>query len=258
MSTPSSALPHPSATSIFAALPQAKLSLDGHVDVLPLQIRAADSHGVRSSARILIDRRYAGRGYRTGSASTGDEEQRVTLVAVDGEAVVGTLSVGFDGEQGLLVDDLFKAEADAMRSQGRTLCEFTKLAMEVPKHAQRILAALFHLAFIHAHAIRGCSTLLIEVNPRHVRFYELKLGFKVAGPTRHNRRVDAPAVLMVLDLAYVHDQIRRLAGKPPEETATERRERSLFPLGFSPREEAGIIERLRRAQPQAASAPLMQ
>ncbi len=205
-----------------------------------LKIRAADTHGVRSSASILVSRRYASRGYQVTPLGAEDHANRITLVASDHAEVVGTLTVGFDSEEGLLVDDLFKAEADALRAEGQSLCEFTKLAMDGVLRSQRVLASLFHVAFIHAHRIRGCDTLLIEVNPRHVRYYEIKLGFRVAGPQRHNRRVHAPAVLMALDLWRTQEQIRRLGGQP-ELAETER---SLFPLGFSPEEEAGIAARL--------------
>ena len=211
------------------------------------KIRAADSHGARSSASILVSRRYASRGYQVSPVSAFESEDRLTLVASDHAAVVGTLTVGFDGADGLLADELFKAEADALRDAGQSLCEFTKLALEGVLRSQRVLAALFHVAFIHAHCIRGCDTLLVEVNPRHVRYYEVKLGFRVAGPRRHNRRVNAPAVLMALDLWHAHDQIRQLGGRP--ELADV--QRSLYPLGFSPAEEMGITARLRRGlQPQ--------
>ncbi|MBX3643387.1 MAG: long-chain N-acyl amino acid synthase [Rubrivivax sp.] len=206
------------------------------------KIRAADSHGVRSSANILVNRRYASRGYQVGPMLGSAGDDRLTLVAADRAEIVGTLTVGFDSPEGLLVDDLFKAEADGLRAAGQSLCEFTKLAMEGVLRSQRVLAALFHVAFIQAHCIRGCDTLLIEVNPRHVRYYEVKLGFKVAGPRRHNRRVNAPAVLMALDLWQAHQSIRQLGGNPE----LMHSERSLYPLGFSAAEEAGITTRLRR------------
>ena len=76
-----------------------------------LKIRAADTHGVRSSASILVSRRYASRGYQVTPLGAEDHANRITLVASDHAEVVGTLTVGFDSEEGLLVDDLFKAEA---------------------------------------------------------------------------------------------------------------------------------------------------
>ncbi|MBN8507425.1 MAG: N-acetyltransferase [Burkholderiales bacterium] len=188
-----------------------------------------------------MSRLYARRGYRSKVRPDDDDRNRLTLVATDREAVVGTLTVGFDAEHGLLADDLFPDEVNALRDAGREVCEFTKLAMDGLVHSQRALAAMFHVAFIHAHRLRGCDNLLIEVNPRHTRYYEAKLGFKVAGPERLNRRVEAPAVLLMLDLWYAQDQIDRFGGKPEMSSG----ERSLYPFGFSPHEEAGILGRLR-------------
>jgi hypothetical protein len=82
---------------------------------------------------------------------------------------------------------------------------------------------------------------LIEVNPRHARFYEAKLGFKRLAEPRQNRRVGAPAVLLSLDLLHAHHQIGKFGGRPE----LSAKERSLYPYSFSVREEAGTVGRLR-------------
>ena len=212
------------------------------------KIRAAQSWGDRRHAGFLVSRLYAKRGYRSSVPADDDDANRLTLVATDHDAVVGTLTIGFDSERGLLADELFPDEVGALRSAGREVCEFTKLAMDGLVRSQRALAAMFHVAFIHAHRLRGCDNLLIEVNPRHTRYYEAKLGFKVIGPQRLNRRVEAPAVLLVLDLWFAHDQIQKFGGQPRLSIG----ERSLYPYGFSPQEQAGILARL-QAQRDAAT-----
>jgi hypothetical protein len=206
------------------------------------KIRAAESWGDRSSASFLVNRLYSTRGYKTSRFSGEDDPSRMTLLATDHQNVVGTLTIGFDCDRRLLVDELFPEAVDSLRDAGRDVCEFTKLAVDGLVRSQRALAAMFHVAFIHAHRIQGCDNLLIEVNPRHVRYYEAKLGFKVFGPERLNRRVNAPAVLMSLDLWYAQEQVGKFGGKP-ELSATER---TLYPFGFSANEEAGIVGRLRR------------
>jgi hypothetical protein len=208
------------------------------------KIRAAKSWGERSSASLLVNRLYANRGYRSGQTIDDGDTNRLTLVATDHHTVVGTLTIGFDSDSRLLVDELFPEEVNALRDAGRELCEFTKLAVDGLVRSQRALAAMFHVAFIHAHRIRGCDNLLIEVNPRHVRYYEAKLGFRVFGPERHNTRVHAPAVLMSLDLWHAQEQIRKFGGKPELVSI----ERSLYPYGFSSSEEDGIVGRLRNGR----------
>src|SRR4030095_2870272 len=97
-------------------------------------------------------------------------------------------------------------------------------------------AALFHIAYIQARRIGTCTDLVVEVNPRHVRFYERMLGFRVFGPARVDPRVQAPATLLHLDLGHAEAEIAKFGGKP--ELAVQ--VRSLYPFFFSSRGEAGI------------------
>lgn len=232
----------------------AELLADSSAGEQLFKIRAADSAGHRSSASILVNRMYAWRGYHTNGASGSprlDDSNRITLVAVGHDETIGTISIGFDNPQGLFVDDLFGDEVTTLRADGRRICEFTKLAMDTVVKSKRVLASLFHVAYIYAHRLKGFDSLLIEVNPRHVRYYEKMLGFKVLGPERLNRRVNAPAVLMCLDFSHAQEQIKRYGGS----LGTACSERSLYPYFFSIEEEAGIVGRLRSGQYPHSVAP---
>jgi hypothetical protein len=206
-----------------------------------LKIRAAGSEVQRNSASILINKMYATRGYiSNGLTGNCQDKYRLTLTANEQHVTVGTLTIGFDNEQGLMADDLFKQEIDALRAQGRKVCEFTKLAMDATSKSKRALASLFHVAYIYAHRIHGFQDLVIEVNPRHVAYYQRVLGFTVLGPERLNLRVNAPAVLLRLNFTYVEEQIGKFGGSPEVCAA----ERSLYPYVFSVEEEANIVGRL--------------
>jgi hypothetical protein len=204
-------------------------------------LRAADTDGHRSAARILVNRMYAWRGY-AGAASpiALRESEQVTLVASEHGATVATITVGFDGPAGLFVDDLFDDCTAPLRESHGVLCEFTKLAVDGVVRSKRVLASMFHMAFLHAQVVRRCDLILIEVNPRHVRYYERMLGFLPRSQERINRRVNAPAVLLSLEMRYAADQIARFGGRA-ELAATER---SLYPHFFSPLEVAGILRRV--------------
>ncbi|CAN5731914.1 hypothetical protein BH11PSE8_BH11PSE8_06480 [soil metagenome] len=217
-------------------------SLEEEVGQRLLKIRAADSSGQRSSASILIHRMYATRGYLSTSLPEAPNANRITLTASNLDVTIGTITVGFDCAEGLLVDELFSDEVNAMRNRGRRICEFTKLAMDSVVKSKRALASLFHVAFIYAFRLRHFNDLLIEVNPRHVRYYERMLGFEARGPTRLNRRVNAPAVLMSLSLSHCQDQILKYGGRFDLMAS----EKSLYPFCFSVSEEAGIVGRLQR------------
>lgn len=205
------------------------------------KIRLAGSAGDRSRASFLIEKRYAWRGYPL--APQRAEPGGVTLVAYDGAAARATISVGFDGPQGLGADELYRTELDALRAVGARLCEFTRLAVESSAESRELLAMIFHVAYMYAHRLRDCSDLLIEVNPRHERFYRRMLGFRRLGPTRACPRVGgAPAVLLWLPLVHAHNQIALHGG---ERRRADAPLRSLYPLFFSPHEENGIVGRLR-------------
>lgn len=208
------------------------------------KIRFADSFGHRSSAGILVSRMYATRGYQISKSVNDDSSNRITLVASDREVVIGTLTVRFDSKDGLLVDTVFPDEAAALRKRGHKICEFTKLAVDTKARSKRVLASLFHVAYIFAHRLKNFDSVLIEVNPRHVRYYGRMLGFKVIGPERLNLRVNAPAVLLCLELGHAQQQIGKFAGLGD----SVKDDRSLYPYFFSVEEEAGIVGRLHGSQ----------
>ncbi len=213
--------------------------LEHVLDRKEFKIRLADTHGQRSSASMLIKKMYSWRGYQTGF-NMGDQPNRMTLVASSDDHTIGTITIGFDSPIGLLADDLYQIELNTLRSQGRRLCEFTKLAVDGEIKSKQVLAALFHIAFIYSFDIQNFTDLLIEVNPRHVKYYERMLGFVIWAETRINTRVNAPAVLLRLKLDYVRDQIARFGGKPELSSS----EKSLYPFAFSQDEEIGVANRL--------------
>jgi hypothetical protein len=206
-------------------------------------IRLTDTSDGRNSASMLINRMYAWRGY-SGDHQPSNDPNRITLTATDKGDVVGTLSIGIDSEVGLMADEVFGAELDAHRANGARLCEFTKFAFDPSVRSKTALANVFHLAVIYARDMHGCTDIIIEVNPRHRRFYERMLGFRKEGDLKINTRVDAPAYLLRVNLKYVTEQISIFGGTFAADGETE--ERSFYPYFFSPREERGIINRLLR------------
>lgn len=206
-------------------------------------IRLTDTAEGRNSASMLINKMYAWRGY-TGTHQLADDPNRITLTATDKGEVVGTLTIGIDSPIGLMADEIFRDELDTHRNRGARLCEFTKFAFDPSVRSKTSLANLFHLAVIYARDIHDCTDIIIEVNPRHRRFYERMLGFTQQGDMKINARVNAPAYLLHINLDYVTDQIQRFGGTFDADGMTS--ERSFYPYFFSPREERGIINRLLR------------
>lgn len=215
-------------------------ALGQEIDQKSFGIRLADTDEGRNSASLLINRMYSWRGYGDGH-KVEENPYRVTLTATEKEVVVGTLTLGIDSPMGILADDIFKEEIDTFREKGARICEITKLAFDPAVRSNMALASLFHLAAIYARHLHDRTDIFIEVNPRHRRFYQHMLGFQRLGEPKINMRVNAPAYLLSVNLDYVDEQVRKFGGTSSHPGS----ERSFYPLFFSPREEKGIIQRLK-------------
>ena len=224
--------------------PRIDLLPDGSAGQRRFKIKSAESEERRGMVNSLLKSRYGWRGYQAVTLPTDQSVHKFTLSAVEEDAIIGTITVSFDGPKRLSADDAFADEVETLRGQGRRLCEFTKLAVDPTVGTKRVLAALFHVAYIVAHRIRGHDMLLIEVNPRHVRYYERMLGFTIMSEERMNRTVNAAAVLLAVKFSHVMQQIGIFGGQP-ELMATER---SLYPGFFSLKEEASILSRMQAKQ----------
>ena len=205
------------------------------------KIRVATKHaGFRQAAGTLIDKRYGDRGYTTATQQQRDPHL-FSFVAYDEGKLVGTVSIRFDSEKGLSADELYKDEIDVLRKEGCKVCEFTRLAVDELTVSKPVLAGLFHTTYLYAAAVHGYNFAVIEVNPRHVGFYRRALSFEPIGPERMNKRVHAPAVLLCAAFDTIAEGLKKFGGRHLEFP----KERSLFPYGFSPQEEVGILQRLK-------------
>jgi hypothetical protein len=196
--------------------------------------------GNRGAVGQLLKRMYGSRGYKSDAlAQTAHAAQnQITLEAVADERTVGTISVGFDSPDHLQAEFLYREEIAAFRDQGARVCEFTKLAVDSEFNSGKVLPQLFHLAHIYAHLIGRATDLFVEVNPRHAVFYRRMLGFSRIGAEKTCPRVNAPAVLLHLDLHYAAKQISIYGG------GQKSLSRSFYPDLFSPREEETLRRRI--------------
>jgi hypothetical protein len=191
------------------------------------------------AARDLVNNRYLWRGYGGNHRILSDAYHATFTAEANGE-VVGTITLATDSRNGLAIDRAFRNELDRYRARpGVRICELTKFAFNPKIQSREIMAALFHIVFVYGYRSHGCTDLFIEVNPRHVRFYEVMLGFERIGDLRENESVRAPAQLMWLKVAKIREQINAVAGK-----AGHANQRALYRLFLSPTEESRIYERL--------------
>jgi hypothetical protein len=156
------------------------------------QIRAAED---------LVCRRYAWRGYRKPSdAPNGKDGLRVMLLAQKAGRLMGTLTVRPDTAHGLLAEGTYADDIQKMRRQGHRLGELVRLAVEEGADWRAALDALVQSAYLITRVVHALTDVVIEVNPRHVRFYQRVFGFAAAAAERFCERVGAPSVLLRLDL----------------------------------------------------------
>jgi len=219
------------------------------------RICAAQGYEQRQQARHLVEKMYGLRGYAAqhGSGVVDDLAERLTVLAQSPDGLpLGTVTIALDGRAGLLADALYPDELQALRSRGARLVELGKLAMERHvEHSRAVLSAMFHATYVYAiqHQATHC---VVEVNPRHVGFYENSVGMQRIGALRMCPRVHAPAVLLLIELDYMGRQIQRFGGRAAEALA---RGEECFYGHFA--SELGQLRMLRhlqasQAQPMAA------
>ena len=227
-----------------------------------IRIESARAQESRLAATELLNQRYGWRGYGAVSLPAPATAHCLPLTASREGRVIGTLTVNFDTELGLNCDDTFPEEVAALRARGETLCEFTKLAVDSGAASTQVLAALFHVAFLAALHLEHVNTLLLEVNPRHVRYYQRMLGARVLAVARLNRRVSAPAVLLAIATADVRRWIDKRSSALMDEAVNNGEAeptsagcdapldaRTLYGRAFNRAEEAAILSRLAQEWP---------
>ncbi len=163
----------------------------------------------------------------------------VTFTASCNDEMIGTLTLRVDSASGLGADRTFPGEIAELRARrNASLCELTKFAFDPSPDSRPLLAKLFHVIFLYGTQRFACSDLLIEVNPRHVVFYEAMLGFARVGGLRTNELVEAPSQLMHLAVSQIGRNIARQAG------AATGASRSLYPYFFNSSEEQALRKRI--------------
>lgn len=200
------------------------------------KIRLAQSDVSRSAATMLVQKRYAWRGYKAGEIRR--EPNRITLLAHLGDEIVGSLNIGYDSPEGLCADERYHEEVEALRAQGCNLGEITKLAIDENRGNKQVLAGMINIAYLYG-LLHGVTDAVIEVTPRHRPFYERMLDFKQIAGERYYAASSTDVVLMHIKLAHITERIEAVGGK-----GADCRDRSIYPHFFPPGDQKGIMHRL--------------
>jgi len=180
-----------------------------------IDLSVAKSYRDCEEAEELVFRQYAARGYAVVAPGSEPPAPRArarresVIIARIGGRAVGTITVGIDSPNGLLVDEANSEHVGPLREGGLRLGEVVRFALDKVVDSRRVLAALFNAAVGIMEANR-LQYVFIEVNPRHVAFYRRALCFRVVGEEKCCPRVGAPSVLLRLRVADLTSKIGQL------------------------------------------------
>lgn len=184
---------------------RAKLFLTGHDDTTarPFEFMIATDSADLDSAAGLVTRSYGWRGYSVANPESGTGE--TTLIARRDGRIVGTITVRCGVRVRLHAEAGFAEHVGELRSQGCRLVEYTRFAIDRDALAGSagdtdLAAELIRRALLLGRIALDATDCVIEVNPRHARYYERQFGFRQFGQERTCERVGAPARLLHLDL----------------------------------------------------------
>lgn len=202
------------------------------------KIRLAQTEASHSAATMLVQQRYAWRGYQ--ASEIKKQPNRITLLTYLDESIVGSLNIGYDSPSGLCADERYKPEIDALRARGCKLGEITKLAVHDRSGNKQVLAGMINIAYLYG-LIHDVTDAVIEVTPRHASFYRRMLDFEQIGGECFYPMSNTNVVLMHISLAHIGERIQALGGLGPTKN-----ERSIYPYFFHPDEQISVMERLRQ------------
>jgi hypothetical protein len=183
-----------------------------------VDVALARTHQSLREADELVHRQYLSRGYRCqGSEAADDPPSRNrpshVILAHRENRAVGTITLGLDSPAGLLVEEANRQPIVGARAEGKRLGEVVRLAVDdaTSLSSKAVLATLFNAAH-GLMVLHRLDDTYIEVNPRHVPFYQRALCFKVAGEPSVCPRVGAPSVLLRLPVNELSQKISQIEG----------------------------------------------
>ena len=154
----------------------------------------------------------------------------IVEVALEADASLTSILVRPDAEAGLPAGAvgrrLFTIRAADSKGQRSKANILVNRMYATRGYSRRVLASLFHVAYIIAHRVNVFDDLLIEVNPHHVRFYERMLGFAVQGLERLNPRVNARRFCCRSTCRTRAGRSKGLPGTPKRQSASDRSTRT--------------------------------
>lgn len=163
----------------------------------------------RQAARDVVKRNYERQGYISdgrGIASYLNTPGATTFGFFYSGTLCGTISIVFDGSEGLPLDSTYADELTPWRAAGKKLAEVVQFAVDHEAYATvsgekaspLLTVPLFAMIFSHA-LQEKVDYLCITVHPHHGRFYKL-LGFAQIGEPKQYASINTDSIACALSV----------------------------------------------------------
>lgn len=162
----------------------------------------------RKEADALVRKEYIRQGYINSDSPNSKKEQlnsEVVFVAKYGNKVIGTVSIFFNSDNGLPMDEIYKDELDVLRRKKKKIVEVGRLATDSSFSSKKynklfVVSSLFKLVF-HYCIYKNIDNICISVNPKHNLFYK-SIMFEDIGALKYYPAVNnAPALAKTLNIS---------------------------------------------------------
>lgn len=199
-------------------------------------IRIAKRETDHEDVMKLVSEMYEWRGYKVDEKHSFEENHnKITLISRRDETLLGSFTMTFDHtDEKLHSDQMYHELVQSLRDSDKRICEISRLAVSKDINSKKYIAFLFSILFCHVMQ-REYTSIIIEVNPRHEDYYKKMLGFQTIASGNCDR-VDAPGILMVLDLSHAESEIIKCSG-----STLSKNRKSLYHLFLSPEEISKVI-----------------
>jgi hypothetical protein len=130
---------------------------------------------------------------------------RMVFVMLDGDRIIGTVSIIKDSHNGLPADAFQPHLMSRLRASGERLAEVTALAVDKSEEQQRSLV-LFLYKFLYQYSFyyAGIDRFVATVTPKHAFFYESICCFEKLSNSTNYYYVKLDVQLLTLPLVKAH------------------------------------------------------
>ena len=143
-----------------------------------------------------------------------------------------SVTLVFEENSILPAENIYCEEIRKLQLKNERIMEISRLVIAPNfRNTKEILVLLFNYLYIYLYLFKKYTSLVIEINRRHIAFYQTLLNFKEISIEKPCPNVqNAPAILMHLHLGRRHKEIIRLSTP----SNIENRTRSLYPYFLKP------------------------